>query len=267
MLKRTITISAIALLCAMPAMAKDMAKDMGTAASHGVQIAQAQYAGADVKKLIGRHIQNTQGETIGDIESVYVDGTGKVDLVLVGVGGFLGLGERVVAISWKDLQVSQNGEKVVVNMTKDQLKAMPEYRYADTKYRGTVFGDSRPVPVDRTMPPSSTTPPAAQPDRPRMASGDYNAAGNVAASALVGATVKNQQNETIGTIDEVYVDAAGTAKSVVISVGGFLGVGARHVAMSWSDLQLQRDKNSLVVRINATKDSLKALPEYKYDRR
>ena len=61
--------------------------------------------------------------------------------MIVGVGGFLGLGERLVRVAWKDLQVSDNGEKVVVNMTKDQLKAMAPYTYRDAKAKGQLFTD------------------------------------------------------------------------------------------------------------------------------
>lgn len=97
---------------------------------------------ADAKKLIGRNIKNANNDTIGEIKSVYLDKDGKVQTVIVGVGGFLGMGEHEVALAWSDLQVSNNGEQVMVNMTKDQLKGLPEYKYRDPKYRGTVFGDT-----------------------------------------------------------------------------------------------------------------------------
>ncbi len=97
---------------------------------------------ADARKLIGRNIKNANNDTIGEIKSVYLDKDGKVQTVIVGVGGFLGMGEHEVALAWSDLQVSNNGEQVMVNMTKDQLKGLPEYKYRDPKYRGTVFSDT-----------------------------------------------------------------------------------------------------------------------------
>jgi len=97
---------------------------------------------ADAKKLIGRNIKNANNDTIGEIKSVFLDKDGKVQTVIVGVGGFLGMGEHEVALAWNDLQVSNNGEQVMVNMTKDQLKGLPEYKYRDPKYRGTVFSDT-----------------------------------------------------------------------------------------------------------------------------
>lgn len=97
---------------------------------------------ADAKKLIGRNIKNANNDTVGEIKSVHLDKDGKVQTVIVGVGGFLGMGEREVALAWSDLQISNNGEQVMVNMTKDQLKGLPEYKYTDPKYRGTVFSDT-----------------------------------------------------------------------------------------------------------------------------
>ena len=58
--------------------------------------------------------------------------------VVVGVGGFLGIGEKHVALPWNALTISDNGEKVMADVTKDSLKGLPDYRYADPASRGTV---------------------------------------------------------------------------------------------------------------------------------
>lgn len=206
---------------------------------------------ADTKKLIGRNVKNPQNDTIGEIESVYIDADGKVDSVIVGVGGFLGLGERLVRVAWKDLQISDNGEKVVVNMTKDQLQAMPPYNYRDPKAKGQVFPD--PYYDQRTAATDST--------------GDFNARGSVSSRAFVGAKVYNAAKETVGTVEDIYLDATGAVDAIVVSVGGFLGVGTKNVAVKWTDLKVGRDDKSLVLTTNWTKDSLKTMPDYKYERR
>lgn len=99
-------------------------------------------ATADTRKLIGRNIKNADGETIGEIKSIYINKDGKVDSVLASVGGFLGVGDREVRIAWSDLRITDNGEKVTVNMTKDELKAKPEYKYRNETWRGQVFTDT-----------------------------------------------------------------------------------------------------------------------------
>jgi hypothetical protein len=226
-------------------------------------------ASADTRKLIGRNIQNAQNETIGEIKSVFIGKDGNVDSVMVGVGGFLGLGEREVRLNWSELNISQNGEKVTVDLTKDQLKAKPEYKYSNTAYRGQVFTDAG-VWKDNgartdTATRSSTTTSQTAANTPARSGGDFNAEGNVSGNALLGANVKNQANETVGEIEEVFVGTDGTIKTVVVSVGGFLGVGSKNVAVKWSDLTVERDGKDLRVKTNWTKDSLKAMPDYKVE--
>jgi sporulation protein YlmC with PRC-barrel domain len=237
-------------------------------------------AAADARKLIGRSVKNPNNDTIGKIESVYIDSSGKVDSVIVGVGGFLGVGERYAQLHWKDLQVMDNGEKVVVNMTKDQLKAIAPYKYKDVSWRGHVFGDrglwkddSRAAADART-----TTDTAAATNRDRAmadnrsatsteSTGDFNAQGDVSANAMIGAKVKNDAKDTVGTVQDLYVDASGSIKTVVVAVGGFLGVGAKDVAVKWSDIKQSRDGKSVMLTTSLSKDELKSMPDYKYERR
>ncbi len=233
----------------------------------------ASAATADTRKLIGRNIQNAQNETIGEIKSIHVGKEGKVDGVIVGVGGFLGVGEREVRLAYTDLNITNNGEKVTVNMTKDQLKAQPEYKYSDQAYRGQVFTDTGPwksgdatrAPADAK--PANTSVAASTPAATTASTGDFNADGQISANALIGANVRNEAREVVGDIQDVYVDNNGAIKVVVVSVGGFLGMGTKNVAVKWSDIKFTRDGNSALLLTNWTKDALKAMPDYKYERR
>ena len=226
---------------------------------------------ADARKLIGRSVKNPNNDTIGKIESVYLDANGKVDSVIVGVGGFLGVGERYARLHWKDLQISDNGEKVVLNMSKDQLKAMAPYKYKDDAMRGQVFNDrgvwkdDNRAAVDNRSTTTTTTTTEAR--TPTESTGDFNAQGDVSANAVIGAKVKNEAKDTVGTVQDLYVDAAGNIKTVVLSVGGFLGVGSKDVAMKWSDIKQSRDGKSVVLTTSFGKDELKSMPDYKYEKR
>ena len=85
------------------------------------------------------------------------------------------------------------------------------------------------------------------------------------ASKLIGTTVKNSANESIGSINEVVLSNDGKVAAVVIGVGGFLGMGEREVAVNYDSLRLSRDSNDkTVVALDATKDSLKAAPEWRW---
>jgi sporulation protein YlmC with PRC-barrel domain len=115
---------------------------------------------------------------------------------------------------------------------------------------------------------AQTTPsPAPAPADRTVSTGDFNAKGDMAASALIGTKVRNANKESIGKINDIYLDKDAKVTDVVISVGGFLGVGSKDVAVKWSDLKLSRDDKSIVIMTSWTKDSLKAMPDYKYERR
>ena len=86
--------------------------------------------------------------------------------------------------------------------------------------------------------------------------------GQAQAQELIGADVKNAQNETIGEIESVHLDQSGMVSNVIVSVGGFLGLGSRDVALSWSDLQVADGGQSITTTM--TKDQLKSMPEYEY---
>lgn len=81
------------------------------------------------------------------------------------------------------------------------------------------------------------------------------------ASKVVGATVYNENNDKIGTIDDLIVNPKDSATYVVLSVGGFLGMGTHLVAVPFSSLQVAGKQ--MLLR-GGTKDSLKALPEFRY---
>lgn len=232
-------------------------------------------AAADANKLIGRSVTNKNNDTIGKIESVYLDANGKVDSVIVGVGGFLGVGERYARLHWKDLKISDNGEKVMLDMTKDQLKAMAPYKYKDQAERGQVFND-RGVYKDDSRAAADARATTADRDRAMadnhstantQSTGDFNAQGDVSANSVIGTKVKNTDKDTVGSVEDLYVDGSGNIKTVVLSVGGFLGVGTKDVAVKWSDLKQTRDGSSVALTTNMSKDDLKALPDYKYERR
>ena len=83
-------------------------------------------------KLIGAKVVNSAGETVGDINEIVLDGSGKATAAVIGVGGFLGLGEHEVAVNFESLKVARdaNGKaKVTLNVTKHSLKAAPQWKW------------------------------------------------------------------------------------------------------------------------------------------
>jgi len=224
------------------------------AADLGIGIARADQpiliaaAGAvDSTNLVGRTVVDSKGATLGRIDSVLVDAGDTVHYVVVGVGGFLGIGEKEVALRWNEL--SQNGDTLVANLTKEQLTGMPGYKYADMNRRGTVYPYSEDLAANPYLADSTS------------AQATSDAAAMVDAKNLVRRTVVDSKGDKLGRIDSVLVDAGGKVHYVVVGVGGFLGIGEKDVALRWDELSNQNG-DKLVA--NLTKEQLTAMPGYKY---
>jgi sporulation protein YlmC with PRC-barrel domain len=80
-------------------------------------------------------------------------------------------------------------------------------------------------------------------------------------SKVVGATVYNDQDQSIGKIDDILVSRDDKTSTAVISVGGFLGLGSKLVAVPYDQLKVEHDKITLP---GASEASLKGLPDYHY---
>ena len=81
------------------------------------------------------------------------------------------------------------------------------------------------------------------------------------ASKIIGSSVVNDANETIGKIDDLLISSDGKQPYAVLSVGGFLGMGTRLVVVPYETLKFADNK---VILPGGTKEGLKMLPEFKY---
>jgi hypothetical protein len=81
------------------------------------------------------------------------------------------------------------------------------------------------------------------------------------ASKIDGAPVFNHSHDKIGTIDDLIIGPNNPVPYAILSVGGFLGMGTHLVAVPWNSLQIVDRQMRLP---DATKESLKALPEFRY---
>ena len=81
------------------------------------------------------------------------------------------------------------------------------------------------------------------------------------ASKVIGSSVVNDANETIGKIDDILVSSDGKEPFAVLSIGGFLGMGSHLVAVPYDSLKFVDKKLELP---GGTKEGLKMLPEFKY---
>lgn len=233
-------VSAIAIMAAAPASAKD-----GVHATTTMHSSTEMHVKAD--DLVGKNIKNGAGEAVGDIESVIIDKSGKVAAVIVGVGGFLGMGEREVAIDWNDLTVRDNGDIIQTAMNKEQLKALPEYKYEKPDYRRSAFID--PAYLGQRMESATKV--------------EWVDARGLKASKLLGSNVVNTEGDTIGEVEDLVVLDGKTM--LILSVGEFLGMGGHDVAIDMDKAKIYQqrgDADDLRVSVSMNKEQLKGLPKY-----
>lgn len=80
-------------------------------------------------ELMGVTVEDANGENIGDVNDLVVGSDGQVNAVIIGVGGFLGMGEKNVAVSYNSVERKMEDEDliVVLNASKAELEAAPDY--------------------------------------------------------------------------------------------------------------------------------------------
>src|SRR5262245_34165085 len=81
-------------------------------------------------KLIGQTVYNAQDEIVGDINDLVSDRNGKIVAALVGSGGFLGIGQKDVALRFEDMKLARDENdnvKIIADVNKEVLAAAPDY--------------------------------------------------------------------------------------------------------------------------------------------
>lgn len=84
----------------------------------------------ETQSVLGKSVLSATGEDMGQIVNVIVDHSGKPRAVVIDFGGFLGVGSRKIAVDWDALHFAPQGkpDQVTLDLTRDQLKAAPEYK-------------------------------------------------------------------------------------------------------------------------------------------
>ncbi|MEO6779310.1 MAG: PRC-barrel domain-containing protein [Bradyrhizobium sp.] len=81
--------------------------------------------------VLGRDVRSAKNEDMGHIVDVIVDRSGTVRAAIIDFGGFLGVGSRKIAVDWNALRfgrVADKSDAITLELTKDQVKAAPEYK-------------------------------------------------------------------------------------------------------------------------------------------
>jgi len=234
--------------------------------------------------LIGMEVKNLQNEKLGKVQELAVDlESGRVVQVILSTGGFIGVGDTLTAVPPGALHHDVAQKVLHLDTTKERLKNAPKFEtakwteYSDSAHVTTVYryyGQEHAYTfVQRdsqanTPNTSSTRKPDGTWDKDRV-TGDSQfmiPASRLShlqkASKLNGTAVKNLQDEKLGDVNNLLVDMpSGRIVAVVISTGGFLGMGDELSAVPPSALQFTPDRDTL--QLDASKEMLAQAPHFK----
>ncbi len=80
--------------------------------------------------FLGANVKNPEGQTVGDINDLMFDKAGNISTVVIGVGGFLGMGEKIIAVPFTALTMSSGADgarTITLKASKDALKLAPTF--------------------------------------------------------------------------------------------------------------------------------------------
>jgi hypothetical protein len=104
----------------------------------------------DAQAILGKSVRSSAGEDMGRLVDVLVDREGQPRAAIIDFGGFLGVGSRKIAVDWTVLKFMRDDKKqnvVTVELTKDQVKAAPEFKEGSAVVILGASGNAQPAPA------------------------------------------------------------------------------------------------------------------------
>ena len=105
----------------------------------------------EVEGILGRPVLDAADQNMGRIVDVIVDHSGRVRAAVIDFGGFLGVGSRKIAVDWSALHFPPPGQpnaKISLDLTRDQVKAAPEYQEGKPIVVLGALGKLEPLPFE-----------------------------------------------------------------------------------------------------------------------
>ncbi len=195
-------------------------------------------------------------DNIGQINEILLSHDGAVRALVIGVGGFLGMGEQDVAVTMDQVTITFDQEDrslmyVVVNTSTEMLEQSPRYDRTAMSADGTTMTADRRTALSR----------------PAMAREGYSQveATQVSTALLVGQSVYDVSDTSVGTVADLILDNDGEVTNVIIDFGGFLGIGSSQVSLGYDELTIlaSAERDDVRVYVDATKEQIQNLPQHR----
>ncbi|TNF22636.1 MAG: PRC-barrel domain containing protein [Rhodobacteraceae bacterium] len=215
-------------------------------------------------------------DDIGEINDVILTRDGDVDSVLVDIGGFLGMGENQVAVDMDQVKfVSDDSTAdddsdffLVLNAPVADLENAPAYERAAMTTEMATDADAKEMEVAEKegMAEADMNEPAVGYGAGMVEREGYMVAprAELTAETLTGAAAYDSNDEWIGEVSDILLNDDGQVKSVIVDVGGFLGIGEKPVELELSEIDILRSEDGSETRvyISMTEEQLNALPSH-----
>ncbi|CAN7309702.1 PRC-barrel domain-containing protein [Mesorhizobium caraganae] len=265
MLRKLLATTAIATLLtagvwATGATAEDATKPAAATTTTAAPATTAE--GSLVTKIIGADVYDSAADDaakIGDVKDIVISNDGKAKYIVIGVGGFLGIGEKNVAYDFSKAEwVEKKGERwLVAKTSKEDLTAQPDF---DLKAYDTTASNA--------AAPANNEPAATTTDNTATAAIDKASltelpVDKISTNDFVGTTVYGADDAKVGEIGDVVLSTDKKVDAVIVDVGGFLGMGEKQVAVGLEKLKFMADKDgNRYLYTNFTKAQLEAQTAY-----
>jgi hypothetical protein len=119
----------------------------------GIVDAQVRPLSVSVMSILGKRVEGPKGEDFGRVVDVLADSSGRVRVAIIDFGGFLGVGDRRIAIDWPLLRFNPDGRdpSLLLSLDREQLKVAPEYK--NNPRPQTLMEPPAPAPAPAATPP------------------------------------------------------------------------------------------------------------------
>ncbi|MCC5825953.1 PRC-barrel domain-containing protein [Alkalimonas sp.] len=232
--------------------------------------------GAHASNLIGANVRTNDNEDIGSVDDLILDEQGQIVAIIVSVGGFLGMGQKDVAIGWDNITRSGTADKLElrVDVTRDDLRSAPKFvkreqssaasntqreQSAQQRAAQNMQQGAQPSDMQTRTDQRSARDQSRQQNRGHI---DSTPIRGSHANNLIGANVRTNDNEDIGSVGDLILNEQGQIVAIIVSVGGFLGMGQKDVAIGWDNVTRSGTGDKQELLVDVTREDLNSAPKF-----